>query len=97
MAHHRGMRLGLVPGMYEHKSGRRCIKTKDGESVRLKKSAGRPRSERDAHPARNNQVGKNYSTPYSRVISHRSTDDAATSLTSEIGRDPVLSGAYGRS
>ena len=40
---------------------------------------------------------KNYSTPYSRVVSHRSTDGAITSLTSEIGRDPVLSGVYGRS
>ncbi|KAI9324549.1 hypothetical protein BDR26DRAFT_903554 [Obelidium mucronatum] len=33
---------------------------------------------------------KNYSTLYSRVVSHRSTDNAITSLTSEIGRDPVL-------
>ena len=40
---------------------------------------------------------KNYSTPYSRVVSHRSTDGAITSLTSEIGRDPVLPGVYGRS
>jgi hypothetical protein len=40
---------------------------------------------------------KNYSTQYSRVVSHRSTDWAITSLTSEIGRDPVLSGVYGRS
>ena len=40
---------------------------------------------------------KNYSTQYSRVVSHRSTDCAITSLTSEIGRDPVLSGVYGRS
>ncbi|KAI9324552.1 hypothetical protein BDR26DRAFT_903560 [Obelidium mucronatum] len=35
---------------------------------------------------------KNYSTLYSRVVSHRSTDNAITSLTSEIGRDPVLFG-----
>jgi hypothetical protein len=40
---------------------------------------------------------KNYSTLYSRVVSHRSTDNAITSLTSEIGRDPVLFGVYGRS
>lgn len=40
---------------------------------------------------------KNYSTSYSRVVPHHSTDDAITSLTSEIGRDPVLSGVYGRS
>lgn len=39
---------------------------------------------------------KSYSTPYSRVVPHRSTDGAITSLTSEIGRDPVLSGMYGR-
>ena len=41
--------------------------------------------------------GKNYSTSYSHVISHHSTDDAITSLTSEIERDPVLSSMYGRS
>ena len=31
------------------------------------------------------------------MVSHRSTDNAITSLTSEIGRDPVLFGVYGRS
>ena len=40
---------------------------------------------------------KNYSTQYSRVVPHHSTDCAITSLTSEIRRDPVLSGVYGRS
>ena len=40
---------------------------------------------------------KNYSTQYSRVVPHHSTDWAITSLTSEIRRDPVLSGVYGRS
>ena len=40
---------------------------------------------------------KNYGTQYSRVVPHHSTDCAITSLTSEIGRDPVLSGVYGRS
>ena len=39
---------------------------------------------------------KDYSTQYSRVVPHPSTDCADTSLTSEIGRDPVLSGTYGR-
>ena len=49
-------------------------------------------------PLRNGRKSsKNYSTSYSHVFSHRSTDDAVTSLTSEIGRDPVLSSAYGRS
>jgi hypothetical protein len=41
--------------------------------------------------------GKNYSTQYSRVVPHHSTDCAITSLTSEIRRDPVLSSVYGRS
>ena len=40
---------------------------------------------------------KNYSTQYSRVVPHHSTDCAITSLTSEIRRDPVLSSVYGRS
>jgi hypothetical protein len=40
---------------------------------------------------------KNYSTQYSRVVPHHSTDCAITSLTSDIRRDPVLSGVYGRS
>ncbi len=41
--------------------------------------------------------GQNYSTQYSRVVPHHSTDWAITSLTSEIGRDPVLPSVYGRS
>ena len=40
---------------------------------------------------------KNYSTTYSRPISDDSTDVAITSLTSEIERDPVLSGMDDRS
>ena len=40
---------------------------------------------------------KSYDTRYSRVVPHHSTDRAVTSLTSEIRRDPVISGAYGRS
>ena len=39
---------------------------------------------------------KDYSTSYSRVVPHHSTDDADISLTSEIGRDPVFSDTYGR-
>lgn len=42
-------------------------------------------------------ANQNYSTQYSRVVPHHSTDCAITSLTSEIRRDPVLSGVYGRS
>lgn len=41
--------------------------------------------------------GRSYSTQYSHVVPHHSTDCASTSLTSEIGRDPVRSGVYGRS
>ena len=40
---------------------------------------------------------QNYSTQYSRVVPHHSTDWAITSLTSQIGRDAVLSSVYGRS
>ena len=39
---------------------------------------------------------QNYSTQYSRVVPHHSTDWAITSLTSEIRRDPVCSSVYGR-
>ena len=42
------------------------------------------------------KCSKNYSTQYSRVVPHHSTDWAITSLTSEIRRDPVCSGVYGR-
>ena len=40
---------------------------------------------------------KNYSTECSHVVPHHSTDSAISSLTLEIGRDPVLSAMYGRS
>ena len=40
---------------------------------------------------------QNYSTQYSRVVPHHSTDWAITSLTSEIRRVPVCSSVYGRS
>lgn len=40
---------------------------------------------------------KNYSTQYSRVVSHRSTNLAIACLTSGIGRDRVLSYMCGRS
>ena len=39
---------------------------------------------------------KTCSTQYSRVVPHHSTDWAVPCLTSEIRRDPVFSGAYGR-
>ena len=34
---------------------------------------------------------KNYSTSYSHVISHHSTDEARSCLTAKIGRDLVFS------
>ena len=40
---------------------------------------------------------KNYSTQYSQVVPHPSTNYANISLTSEIRRDPVWSDVYGRS
>jgi hypothetical protein len=39
---------------------------------------------------------KNYSTQTSRVVTHRTTIWASTCLTSQIGRDAVLSRVYGR-
>ena len=40
---------------------------------------------------------QNYSTQYSHVVTHHSTNWAITSLSSEIRRDPELSSMYGRS
>lgn len=40
---------------------------------------------------------RNYSTPYSNLVSHGSTDGAGTSLSSQIRRDAELYCAYGRS
>ena len=39
---------------------------------------------------------KNYSTRASHVLPDRTTDQAGTCLTSQIGRDAVLSRSYGR-
>jgi hypothetical protein len=39
---------------------------------------------------------KNHSTPDSRVVPHRGTNEAAHRLTLQIGRDAVLSMSYGR-
>lgn len=39
---------------------------------------------------------KNHSTQDSRVVPHRGTNWAALRLTSQIGRDAVLSESYGR-
>ena len=39
---------------------------------------------------------KNHSTQDSHVVPHRGTNWAVLSLTSQIGRDAVLSESYGR-
>ena len=39
---------------------------------------------------------KNYSTEYSHVVPHHSTDSAINYLTAQIGRDAVLLVVYGR-
>lgn len=69
---------------------------KESEGDRERREENR-QSRKDRERRSKRKKGKNYSTSYSRVISHHSTDDAITSLTSEIGRDPVLSSVYGRS
>lgn len=43
------------------------------------------------------KTNQNYSTQYSPVVPHQSTDWAINCLTAEIRRDPVLSIVYGRS
>ena len=40
---------------------------------------------------------KNYSTEYSHVVPHHSTDSAINCLTAQIGRDAVGLVVYGRS
>ena len=42
-------------------------------------------------------IGKSYGTWYSHVVPNRSTDQATSGLTAEIGRVPVLFTVYGRS
>ena len=44
----------------------------------------------------NKKKEQNYSTWTSRVVTHRTTIQARTCLTSQIGRDAVLSRLYGR-
>ena len=42
------------------------------------------------------KINRNHSTQDSRVVPHRGTNWAAPWLTSQIGRDAVFSGSYGR-
>ena len=42
------------------------------------------------------RIRKNHNTQDSRVVPHRGTNWAAPWLTSQIGRDAVLSRSYGR-
>jgi hypothetical protein len=54
----------------------------------------------DQHEQEQKQIteeqNKNYSTEYSHVVPHHSTDSAINSLTAQIGRDAVLFVVYGR-
>ena len=45
----------------------------------------------------NHLIKKGYGTRGSQAVSHPSTNRARLSLTSVIGREPVLSQCYGRS
>ena len=68
------------------------FRVKVGEFCKTRKG----RHKREMTGEAGKQKTKNYGTQYSRVVPHHSTDCAITSLTSEIGRDPVLSSVYGR-
>ena len=76
-------------------SGAPFVFTANKHANNARKTANKKDSQKGHALERKKQ--KNYSTLYSRVVSHRSTDNAITGLTSEIGRDPVLFGVYGRS
>ena len=51
---------------------------------------------REEMDQKGNQSWKNHGTQDSRVVPHRGTNWAALWLTSQIGRDAVLSESYGR-
>ena len=51
---------------------------------------------RESELRRERKREKNHSTQDSRVVPHRGTNWAAPWLTSQIGRDAVLSRSYGR-
>ena len=51
---------------------------------------------RAAKPRQEKRKKKNYSTEYSHVVPHHSTDSAIKCLTAQIGRDAVVLLVYGR-
>ena len=61
-----------------------------------KRKDGRVEGRKEERKKRKKGKKKGYDTPYSRVVPHRSTDDARGSLTSEFGWDRVLYARYGR-
>ena len=69
----------------------------DEERREQKENENKKESRKERKETERKKGQKNYGTQYSRVVPHHSTDCAITSLTSEIRRDPVLSGVYGRS
>lgn len=96
----------LLVGWFAQTERKMGKKKEKGKKVRKRskcmrrkgaRSGGSPRRKEDMSDFEILKKSKNYSTQYSRVVPHHSTDCAITSLTSEIRRDPVLSGVYGRS
>lgn len=61
-------------------------------STHLKRHA----TKRDSEYEKIQKKRKTYSTWYSHMVPHCSTNQARCSLTSEIGRDPVFPALYGR-
>lgn len=65
-----------------------------GSSSRIRESVEPKQNSNNLHYLHRSK-SKSYSTQYSQVVPHPSTNYANTSLTSEIRRDPVLSCVYG--
>ena len=59
--------------------------------------AGKKKSSKKKGSKKKKDKIKNYSTEYSHVVPHHSTDSAIDCLTSQIGRDAVGLVVYGRS
>jgi hypothetical protein len=60
------------------------------------KGPKRRRRERRKERRKKKKKKKNYSTEYSHVVPHHSTDSAINCLTAQIGRDAVGLVVYGR-
>jgi hypothetical protein len=64
-----------------------------GRALRERKKEERKKKERKR---KKRKKKKNYSTEYSHVVPHHSTDSAINCLTAQIGRDAVGLVVYGR-